>query len=109
MTNKTIDIENLTEENFDFAQLLIQGMEQVVAVEKGEVEPSRVSYIYVADVTVIRKKLGVTRAELGVALNTSAETIKSWELGRRNPTGLANKVLRLIDEIPETYQYLKKL
>jgi DNA-binding transcriptional regulator YiaG len=40
------------------------------------------------------------------ALGTSIDTIKSWESKRRNPTGLAAKVLALIQTNPAFYHEL---
>lgn len=37
----------------------------------------------------------------------SVDTIKSWESRRRNPTGLAAKILEIIKENPEIYRLLE--
>jgi DNA-binding transcriptional regulator YiaG len=39
----------------------------------------------------IRENLNITQSEMAKVLGTSLDTIKSWETGRRNPTGLAAK------------------
>ncbi|CAI0980382.1 putative transcriptional regulator [Serratia quinivorans] len=44
----------------------------------------------------IRAQLNVSQSEMAQALGTSVDTIKSWETKRRNPTGLAAKVLAAI-------------
>ncbi|MFV0576402.1 MAG: hypothetical protein ACK5NC_13455 [Vibrio sp.] len=36
-------------------------------------------------------------------MDVSIDTVKSWEQGRRNPTGLASKVLFLLSKEPELY------
>ncbi|MGR6839836.1 hypothetical protein ACU5DF_12255 [Aliivibrio wodanis] len=38
-----------------------------------------------------------------MAIDVSVDTVKSWEQGRRNPTGLASKVLNLLSKEPELY------
>jgi DNA-binding transcriptional regulator YiaG len=43
---------------------------------------------------------------MATALGTSLDTIKSWEAGRRNPTGLAAKVLVTIQKNPEFFKEL---
>ncbi|MGK3295937.1 NadS family protein, partial [Escherichia coli] len=43
-----------------------------------------------ADVRAIRENLNITQSEMAKVLGTSLDTIKSWETGRRNPTGLAS-------------------
>ena len=59
-----------------------------------------------ADVKAIREQLNVSQSELANALGTSVDTIKSWELKRRNPTGLAAKVLVAIKRNPELFKEL---
>ncbi|MGP7695452.1 NadS family protein, partial [Klebsiella pneumoniae] len=45
-------------------------------------------------------------SEMAKVLGTSLDTIKSWETGRRNPTGLAAKVLATIQANPKFFQEL---
>ncbi|MCW8328489.1 helix-turn-helix domain-containing protein [Photobacterium sp. SDRW27] len=59
------------------------------------------------DIKAIRLRLKVNQHEFAEALGLSLETIKSWEQGRRNPTGLAQKVLKLIDKDLELYYRFK--
>jgi putative transcriptional regulator len=40
-------------------------------------------------VSEIRQQLGVTQAEFAKMLGVSLESVKSWEIGRRHPSGLA--------------------
>ncbi|CED71294.1 putative DNA-binding protein [Aliivibrio wodanis] len=40
---------------------------------------------------------------MAMAIDVSVDTVKSWEQGRRNPTGLASKVLNLLSKEPELY------
>lgn len=54
----------------------------------------------------LRESLAITQAQLAQALGTSVDTIKSWESKRRNPTGLAAKVLATIQDNPEFYHQL---
>ncbi len=49
------------------------------------------------------KLLDVSQAEMANVLGTSLDTIKSWETKRRNPTGLAAKVLITIQKNPSVY------
>lgn len=59
-----------------------------------------------ADVKAVREQLKVSQVELANALGTSVDTIKSWELKRRNPTGLAAKILIAIKNNPSLFQEL---
>ena len=60
----------------------------------------------IADVKAIREQLNVSQSEMAKALGTSVDTIKSWESKRRNPTGLAAKVLATIKENPDFFREL---
>ena len=48
----------------------------------------------------------MSQNEFAQALGTSIDTIKSWENKRRNPTGLAAKVLATIKDEPALYDEL---
>ncbi|ENA0609353.1 helix-turn-helix domain-containing protein [Enterobacter bugandensis] len=85
---------------------LKSSLEEAVEIHSGMKAPSRVTRYEVADVRAIREQLNVTQSEMAKALGTSVDTIKSWELKRRNPTGLAAKVLDVIREDPAFYRAL---
>ncbi|TRK26979.1 NadS family protein, partial [Salmonella enterica] len=69
-------------------------------------EPARVTRYELADVKAIRAQLNVSQSEMAKVLGTSLDTIKSWAPGRRNPTGLAAKVLATIQANPKFFQEL---
>ncbi|WP_269457129.1 NadS family protein [Vreelandella subglaciescola] len=54
----------------------------------------------------IRATLHVSQAEFAHAMGTSGDTIKSWETRRRNPTGLAAKVLATLRDNPALFKEL---
>ncbi|MCO4320956.1 helix-turn-helix domain-containing protein [Aliidiomarina sp. Y6] len=61
----------------------------------------------VANVKAIREDLlKVTQAEFAAAMSVSIDTVKSWESKRRNPAGLAAKVLATIQDDPKIYSVL---
>ncbi len=75
-------------------------LEEAVEIKDGNKAPARATRYEVADVKAIRTQLNVSQAEMAKALGTSVDTIKSWESRRRNPTGLAAKVLAVIQANP---------
>lgn len=81
-------------------------LEEAVAIKSDNKLPARVTRYDVADVKAIRESLNVSQAELAEALGTSLDTVKSWEQKRRNPTGLAAKVLATIQEDPQYFNVL---
>ncbi|WP_028484054.1 NadS family protein [Thioalkalivibrio sp. ALE17] len=82
---------------------LQSSLQEAVAIKQGKKAPSRVTRHEVADVKAIRAHLHVSQAEFAKAMGTSIDTIKSWEAKRRNPTGLAAKVLATIQDNPSFY------
>lgn len=78
-------------------------LEEAIEIKNGTKPASKVTLYQVADVKAIRKQLNVTQVEFAEVLGTSVDTIKSWESKRRNPTGLAAKVLATIQDNPEIY------
>ena len=85
---------------------LKSSLEEAVNIKNGVTEPDRVTRYEIADVRAIRAQLNVSQAEMAKALGTSVDTIKSWESKRRNPTGLAAKVLAAIQADPAFYALL---
>ena len=78
-------------------------LEEAVEIKNGVIEPARVTRYELADVKAIRAQLNVSQSEMAKVLGTSLDTIKSWETGRRNPTGLAAKVLATIQANPKFF------
>ncbi len=76
---------------------------EAIEIKQERKAPVRVTRYELADIKHIRASLSVTQQEFAQALGTSVDTIKSWENGRRNPTGLAAKVLSAIQDNPSLY------
>ena len=85
---------------------LKDSLTEAMDIKQGRKQASRVTRFEVADVKALRESLAITQAQLAHALGTSVDTIKSWESKRRNPTGLAAKVLATIQDNPEFYHQL---
>ncbi|SFF29601.1 NadS family protein [Nitrosomonas sp. Nm166] len=81
-------------------------LQEAVDIKQGVKSPCRVTRFEVADVKALRSQLNVSQQELATALGTSVDTIKSWENKRRNPTGLAAKVLATIQDNPKFFYEL---
>jgi putative transcriptional regulator len=46
----------------------------------------------------LRKRAHVSQAVFAACLNTSLSTIQKWEIGKKRPTGIALKLLNLIEQ-----------
>jgi len=49
----------------------------------------------------VRRRLGLSQAELARLVNVPHETIRDWEQGKRSPAGPARALLRVLDRAPE--------
>lgn len=92
---------------------LAKGMEMAKLERKGihtgHFTPSRYSAPAAPkEVREARKKAGLDRTEFASALGVSKKTIEAWEIGARNPDGLATKVLRRILVRPAIIKELAK-
>ncbi|MCY7293817.1 NadS family protein [Alteromonas sp. a30] len=90
---------------------LMASANEMVEIEKGlkKPEPKHVHVYETPDVKAIRAAAGQDQKEFAKLIGASYETLKSWELGRRNPSGTAAKLLSLISHNPkEIIQLLKQ-
>jgi putative transcriptional regulator len=79
-----------------------EGLEEMVAIEKGETEPARVHRFFTSrDIRALREKAGVSQRAFAAMLGVSNRTLQDWEQGRRTPTGPAMNLLRLYEAMPE--------
>jgi putative transcriptional regulator len=63
--------------------------------------PARVEQVRPAEVRSIRRKLGVSQAVFARLLNVPVVTEASWEIGRRNPSGAALRLLQIAKREPQ--------
>ena len=86
----------------DLLQEIVSGVEQMVAIERGEVEldQERTHEWTVVNVKRVRHSTKTTQAQFADLLGVGVDTIKSWETGRRNPSGSAAKLLTLLSKDP---------
>jgi len=79
-----------------------EGLDEMVAIEKGEREPVRVHRFFTSeDIKALREKAGVSQRTFAAMLGVSNRTLQDWEQGRRTPTGPAMNLLRLYEAMPE--------
>lgn len=82
---------------------LKEGLEEMVAIEKGRKRPVRVHrYFSSSDIKTLREKAGVSQRDFAAMLGVSLRTLQEWEQGRRTPTGPAMNLLRVYEAHPET-------
>ena len=59
------------------------------------------------DVYPIRRRARCTQEQFADALGIPANTVRSWEQGRKKPSGAARTLLRLIEQKPELLEALQ--
>ena len=48
-------------------------------------------------IKALRERLNVSQAVFASLLNTSVSAVRKWEVGDKNPTGTAQKLMHIID------------
>jgi putative zinc finger/helix-turn-helix YgiT family protein len=88
----TIDIEVLTDEH---------GQEMITPESSERIDKTQARYMGLlagADITMLRKKLGLTQDQLSEQLGCGKKSLSRWENGREFPTQLVNTLLRLLED-----------
>ena len=83
-----------------------RGLEQAVACAKGEAAPRGYS-VHVPeriDVKAIRDELGLTQEAFAGRFGFSANTLRHWEQGNRQPKGAARAYLLVIERAPKAVE-----
>jgi putative transcriptional regulator len=84
----------------DFTKLA-ESIRQAGEIRRGERKASRTFLYEVPDVKALRKRLGVSQAEMAVLIGVSPRTLQNWEQGRRTPEGPARALLRAVQRNPK--------
>ncbi len=101
----------VTEENF--GAVLIQGLQEAIAFERGEITarvrirshanvPPPPSYD-AKRIQAVRQGLRLNQRDFANVLNVSDKTVKAWEQGVKPPSGSALRLLQIAERHPETF------
>jgi putative transcriptional regulator len=93
--------------------LLLQSMEQAVAIEAGRLKPARRHRRTVRETKValppryrsarirrLRESLGFSQPVFARVLNVSVGTVRAWEQGVRIPDGSSRRLLEVVEHDP---------
>ena len=99
-----------------FGRQLVEAAEEAVRIERGEMEPARLSRYTAAEAVVepppryaagrirgIRDRMALSQPIFAAALNVSPETVRAWEQGKREPEGPTLRLLEVAEEHPEVF------
>lgn len=80
---------------------LVQSLKEARAISKGEMPASRRFTVTTPDAKTVREQTGLTQREFASLMQVSVKTLQNWEQHRRNPTGPAAALLKIVSSAPE--------
>jgi len=79
---------------------LTRSIKQAGAIARGSRRPSRRFEFTPSRIQAVREKTRLSQAEFARLLNVSVKTLQNWEQARREPTGPAKALLRIVEKEP---------
>ncbi len=79
---------------------LVTSLKQAGEIARGERKPSRVFRISDSRVRAIRERTELSQADFARLIGVSVKTLQNWEQSRRQPTGPAAALLRIVERSP---------
>jgi len=80
---------------------LLESLHEGGAILRGQRKPSRRFEIRAPRIRAIRERTNLSQSEFAHLMGVSVKTLQNWEQDRRNPTGPAAALLRIIAHEPE--------
>lgn len=80
---------------------LLEGIEEMKAVEEGSQKPYRLTKMEASEVTQIRQNMNLSQAKFAALMGISVRTLQNWEQGYRSPTGSAKVLLKIAKKNPK--------
>ncbi len=80
---------------------LLQSLKEAKAISKGKAQASRRTEVLPLDVKSVREQIGLTQLEFARLMHVSIKTLQNWEQHRRNPTGPAAALLKIVSSAPD--------
>lgn len=79
---------------------LTKSVRQAGAITRGEARPSRHREFTPSRIQAVRERTELSQAQFARLLNVSVKTLQNWEQARREPTGPARALLRIVEKEP---------
>ena len=80
---------------------LVQSLKEAKAIARGEAAPSRRFVVDAPDARAVREQTGLSQTEFAQLMRVSVKTLQNWEQHRRQPTGPAAALLKIVSTQPE--------
>ena len=91
----------MTKKAFD---KIAAGLNEAIAIAKGEAEPPRMFVPPSVDVVAIRKRAKLSQRAFAERYGFSLAAVRDWEQRRRNPDPAARTLLLVIDREPQAVE-----
>jgi len=80
---------------------LVGSLKEAKAIAKGQAQPSRRFEFAEPDAKAVREQTGLSQRDFARLMRVSVKTLQNWEQHRRNPTGPASALLKIVSTAPE--------
>ena len=80
---------------------LMTSVKEMDGIVKGQKKAARRFEFPEPKVKAIREQMGVSQDKFAVILGVSKRTVENWEQGRRQPTGAARSLLKIVEADPQ--------
>ncbi len=80
---------------------LMQSLKEAKAIAHGKAPASRRTRIAPPDAKAVREQIGLSQSEFAQLMQVSIKTLQNWEQHRRNPTGPAAALLKIMRNAPD--------
>lgn len=79
---------------------IAEGLDEALAIARGEAEPARLCIPAEIDVKAIRAKLSLSQTDFAALFGFTMNQIRDWEQGRSRPLGGVRAYLMIIERDP---------
>lgn len=76
------------------------GLKEIADIMDGKAKPQRIHDFHAADVSAVRKTLGLSQADFAARFGLNLRTVQDWEQGRVTPDQPARVLLKVIAKSP---------
>ena len=80
---------------------LVSSLQEAKAISKGKAPVSRRFEVMAPDAKAVREQIGLSQSEFARLMRVSVKTLQNWEQHRRNPTGPAAALLKIMATAPD--------
>jgi putative transcriptional regulator len=79
---------------------LTSSIEEAIEIKHGRKKLSRITKYAPVNVKEIRSSLHYSQSKFATIMGVSSKTLQNWEQGRREPTGPARTLLKVVQKNP---------